>query len=77
MTVAAAVVLRVRLTGGGTMDVTYEDNGAADEAEVIEQVVARLASDAGLLRCRHGGRLVVLYARGVSAIEVEPRGAIL
>jgi hypothetical protein len=31
----------------------------------------------GVLRCRHGERLVVLYARGVAAVEVAPRGAVL
>jgi len=31
----------------------------------------------GVLRCRHGDRDLVLYARGVAAIEVAPRGAVL
>jgi hypothetical protein len=30
-----------------------------------------------VLRCRHGQRLVVLYAWGVAAVEVAPRGAVL
>jgi hypothetical protein len=30
-----------------------------------------------VLRTQHGDRLVVLYGRGVAAIEVAPRGAVL
>ena len=71
------IVLRVRLVGGGSMDVTYEDPSAGSEAEVIDRVVTLLADDAGVLRCRHGDRLLVLYARGVGAVEVAPRGAVL
>lgn len=73
----AGIVLRVRFVGGGSMDVTYEDSGAGSDAEVIDHVVATLSSDAGVLRCRHGDRLLVLYARGVGAVEVAPRGAVL
>jgi hypothetical protein len=36
-----------------------------------------LKDDSGVLRCRHGDRLIALYARGVTSIEVSPRGAIL
>lgn len=71
------VVLRVRLVGGGSMDVTYEDPSAGSEEEVVDRVVTLLADDTGVLRCRHGDRLLVLYARGVSAVEVAPRGAVL
>ncbi len=73
----ADIVLRVRLVGGGSMDVTYEDAAAVSEAEVIDHVVTTLSDDAGVLRCRHGDRLFVLYARGVCAVEVAPRGAVL
>jgi len=45
--------------------------------EVIEHVISTLAEDSGLLRSRHGDRLVALFARGVVAIEIAPRGAIL
>ena len=76
MTVASTV-LRVRFVGGDSMDVSYEEPGAGSEAEVIEHVVAILSNDSGVLRCRHGDRLLVLYARGVSAVEVAPRGAVL
>jgi hypothetical protein len=72
-----AVVLRVRLVSGGSIDVTYEDRDAGSEDEVIEHVVSTLSETSGLLRCRHGERLVVLYARGVAAVEVAPRGAVL
>jgi len=30
-----------------------------------------------VLRSRHGDRLMVLYGRGVAAVEVAPRGAIV
>jgi hypothetical protein len=73
----AAIVLRVRLVSGDTMDVTYEEPGAPGDAAVIEHVVAALANGSGVLRCEHGDRLVVLYARGVAAVEVAPRGAVL
>jgi hypothetical protein len=73
----ATIVLRVRLTGGDHMDVTYEQPDSVDAAEVIEHVIATLAQDAGVLRSRHGDRLVVLYGRGVAAFEVAPRGAVL
>ena len=73
----AGIVLRVRLVGGGSMDVTYDDPAARSEAEVIDHVVTTLSDDAAVLRCRHGDRLLVLYARGVCAVEVAPRGAVL
>jgi hypothetical protein len=73
----ATIVLRVRLTGGDRMDITYDDPEAADEAEVVEHVITTLAQDSGVLRTRHGNRLVVLYGRGVAAIEVAPRGAVV
>ena len=73
----ATVVLRIRLTGGDRMDITYEEPHISDEDEVVEHVVSTLAEDSGALRCRHGDRLVVLYGRGIAAIEVAPRGAVL
>jgi hypothetical protein len=72
-----AIVLRVRLTSGDSIDVTHEDREARTEAEVIDHVVSTLSEASGVLRCRHGERLVVLYARGVAAVEVAPRGAVL
>ena len=71
------IVLRVRLISGDSMDVIYEDRDAGSEEVVIDHVVSTLADDAGVLRCRHGGRLLVLYARGIAAVEVAPRGAVL
>ena len=71
------IVLRVRLISGDSLDVTYEAHDASSEDEVIDHVVATLAEDSGLLHCQHGGRLLVLYARGVAAVEVAPRGAVL
>jgi hypothetical protein len=71
----ASIVLRVRLVSGDQLDVTYEESAAEDE--VVEHAVAALADGAGLLRCKHGERVLVLYARGVAAVEVAPRGAVL
>jgi hypothetical protein len=73
----AKIVLRVRLTGGDRMDVTYEEPDTIESEEVVEHAVSILADDAGVLRSRHGDRLVVLYARGVVGFEVAPRGAVL
>ena len=73
----ATTVLRVRLIGGDRMDITYDQPDVSDEDELIEQVISTLAHDSGVLRTRHGDRLVVLYGRGVAAIEVAPRGAVL
>jgi hypothetical protein len=73
----ATIVLRVRLLSGEHTDLTYEDPDAADEADLLDRVVAVLREESGVLRCRHGDRLVVLYGRGVASIEVSPRGAIL
>jgi hypothetical protein len=73
----ATVVLRVRLIGGDHMDVTYEGPDQADETKVIDHIASTLAQESGVLHCRHGDRLVVVYGRGVAAIEVSPRGAVL
>ena len=45
--------------------------------ETVDRVIATLAEDNGVLRCRHGDRLVVLYGRGIATLEVAPRGAVL
>jgi hypothetical protein len=71
----AEIVLRVRLVSGDQLDVSFEDDG--DEDEVIDRVVETLAEDSGVLRASHGDRLMVLYGRGVAAIEMTPRGAVL
>jgi len=73
----ATTVLRVRLIGGERMDITYDDPDVVDEEALVEHVITMLANDAGMLRTRHGDRLVVLYGRGVAAIEVAPRGAVV
>ena len=71
------IVLRVRLTGGEHIDITYKEPDTDNVDEVIEHVVSTLAKDSGVLRTRHGNRLVALYGRGVAALEVAPRGAVL
>ena len=75
--IVATIVLRVRLTGGDRMDLTYTDPNADDEDGVVDHAISTLAQDCGVLRCQHGDRLIVLYGRGVAAIEVAPRGAVL
>jgi len=72
----ATIVLRVRLVGGEHTDVTYEDSDRLDEAELIDEVIQVLSEESGVLRCRHGDRLIALYSRGVASIEVAPRGAV-
>jgi hypothetical protein len=72
-----SVVLRVRLISGDSLDVTYEARDSSSEDEVIDHVVSTLADESGVLRCTHGDRLLVLYGRGVAAVEVAPRGAVL
>jgi hypothetical protein len=71
------IVLRVRLVGGDRLDVTYEDPEAVDREAATDHAIASLAQDSGALRTRHGDRLVVLYGRGVAALEVAPRGAVI
>jgi hypothetical protein len=71
------IVLRARLLGGEHTDLTYEDPDEDDAEALVNQVIDVLSGDSGVLRCRHGERLVALYARGVASIEVSPRGAIL
>jgi hypothetical protein len=73
----AKIVLRVRLMAGDRMDVTYEQTDAETEDQLVEHVISTLAKDSGVLRCKHGDRLVVLYGRGIAAIEVAPRGAVV
>ncbi|MGH8868181.1 MAG: hypothetical protein ACRDYU_09310 [Actinomycetes bacterium] len=73
----AEIVLRVRLVNGDRLDVTYDDPSAGEPEQAIDHVVAMLAEDSGALRTQHGDRLLVLYGRGVTALEIAPRGAIL
>ena len=73
----ATIVLRVRLLSGEHTDLTYADPEQGDETVLVEQAIEVLREESGMLRCRHGDRLVALYARGVASVEVSPRGAIL
>jgi hypothetical protein len=72
----AEIVLRVRLIGGEHLDVTYAETGGIAN-EVVEGIIVTLAKDDGVLRCQHGGRLMVLYGRGVATVEVAPQGAVV
>jgi hypothetical protein len=71
----AEIVLRVRLMSGEHLDVTYDDDDSPEQ--VVERVAETFAEDSGVLRCRHGDRLVMVYGRGVACFEVAPRGAVL
>jgi hypothetical protein len=73
----ATIVLRVRLIGGDRVDVTFEGPARIGEEQVIDHVISTLSQESGVLRTQHGDRLVVLYGRGVGAIEVAPRGAVV
>jgi hypothetical protein len=72
----AEIVLRVRLVGGDRLDVKCEEP-ETDPADIVEHCISTLAQDSGVLRSKHGDRLVILYGRGVAALEVAPRGAVL
>jgi hypothetical protein len=71
------VVIRVRFTSGNRADVVYADPEAPTIEAVVDHVVGVLAEDGGFLRCQHGDRLIVLFARGIAGIELSPRGAVL
>ena len=73
----ATIVLRVRLLSGEHTDLTYEEPEQVDETALVEHAIEVLREESGVLRCRHGDRLVALYARGVASVEVSPLGAIL
>ena len=71
------VVLRVRLVGGERLDITYEGPETASEDDIVEHIITTLSRDSGLIRAVHSDRLLVLFGRGVAAIEVAPLGAVL
>jgi hypothetical protein len=73
----AEIVLRVRLVGGDRLDVSYDDPEAEDVQALVDRVTKVLSEDSGVLHCKHGDRLIVIYGRGVASFEVSPRGAIL
>jgi hypothetical protein len=73
----ASIVLRVRLLTGDRLDVTYEEAETGQQTAVVENAISVLSDPSGVLRARHGDREVVIFGRGVAAIEVEPRGAVL
>ena len=70
------IVLRVRLISGDLLDVAYDGADAAGD-DVMDHVTSTMAQDGGMLRCRHGDRLIVLYGRSVATLELAPRGAVL
>lgn len=70
------IVLRIRLVGGDHIDVTYDEPDVAVD-DAVEHVIATFAKDDGILRCKHGDRLIVLYGRAIATVEVAPRGAVV
>ena len=73
----AKVVLRILLLSGSHLDVVYDEPGTPDAAEVGAHALELLDHEGTVLRAAHGGRVVAVYARGVAAVEVDPRGAVL
>jgi hypothetical protein len=72
----AKIVLRVRFVSGDHIDIVYEESDTDDDV-VAEHAISILTDDSGVLRTRHGDRLFAVFARGVAAVEVAPRGAVL
>jgi len=72
----AEIVLRIRLLSGDQTDVRYAGE-ADDDHALLTEVVEKLSSPDGVLRCRHGDRTLVLFGRGVASVEAAPRGAVL
>lgn len=68
---------RIRFSSGDHTDVTYGEAETVAEDRLIEHVIATLAAPDGVLRCRHGDRLLALFSRGVASVEIGPRGAVL
>jgi hypothetical protein len=52
----ATIVLRVRLTTGDHLDVTYEETDTDDADLVAEHAISVLADESGVLRSMHGNR---------------------
>jgi hypothetical protein len=73
----AGIVLRVRPISGDHLDVVYDDIDIDNDDDVLQHAVETRQSDSGLLPCSHGDRLLILYGRGVAALEVAPLGAAL
>ena len=77
LAVMSAIELRVRFVSGSFTDVSYQSAEVGEHRDVMEEVVSTLAQDTGTLSCRHGDRILVLFGRGVAALEASPRGAVL
>lgn len=73
----ASIVLRVRLMAGDRIDVTYEEPDTPTTSAVLENAITELREPSGMIRAKHGDRVVVIYGRAVATIEMEPRGAVL
>jgi hypothetical protein len=73
----ATVVLRVRLIGGDRVDVSFDGPPDINQDRVIDHVVETLSQATGVLRTTHANREVVLFGRGVAAVEIAPRGPVV
>ena len=73
----ASIVLRVRLMTGDHLDVTFDEPDTTSDDELLDHAVSALSADPGSLRCQHGDKLILLFARGVAAMEVAPVGPVI
>jgi hypothetical protein len=64
------IAFRVLMVGGDRVEVRYDGPDHVHSGRVIDHVVSSLAQDDGVIRCQHGEQLIVLFGRGVAAIEV-------
>lgn len=71
------VVLRVKLVGSGQLDVVHDYAQIDDRTLLTEEAVSALTDPLAALRAGHGDRLMLLLGRGVGAVELAPRGAVL
>ena len=69
----ATIVLRVRLVGGDHTDLTYEDPDQDDEVELLDEVIAVLSRDSGVLRRRHGDHVLARRPLGTVSCMDQSR----
>ena len=73
----AKVALRILLLSGKQLDVVYDEPGTPSAADVGAHAAGLLGREDAVLWAEHGDRTVAVFARGVAAVEVDPRGAVL
>jgi hypothetical protein len=70
----AEIMLRIRLVGGGQLDVVCDEADAAAD-DIVEHAISILAEDDGALRCKHGEQFIVLFGRRIATVEAALRDA--